>query len=77
MYLPPKINHTASHAVALTLCDEAILRLLFVLGLISVIARATRWWSALRGEGSVHAVCRQVTPLQQQVYRLRMQEVNN
>lgn len=69
----PKINHTTSF----TLCDEAVLWvffgfecLLLVLGRTSVVASAGRWWSVLRCEGSVDAVCRYVTPLQQQVHCL-------
>lgn len=60
----------------LTWCNKAVLwfffdlkRLLFALALV-LVAVGT-WRSALRCEGSMDTVCRQVTLLQQQVHRLR------
>lgn len=62
----------------LTWCNKAVLQfffdlkwLLFALGLVSVAGGT--WWSALRCEGSMDAVCRQMTLLQQQVHCLREQ----
>lgn len=45
--------------------------LLFVPGL--VLVTVSTWWSALRSEGSMDTVCRQMTLLQQQAHCLREQ----